>query len=560
LKTYEIVEQVNGVITGIKLSSGEEFPNWDLFKQYAVATKATVYGEGLHQLVTGLKGAGEKPRISSWFRNGNIAKIKYKNLTMVDLKMWDLELKADEESCTKIQRLMDELGDISISPAGEVNKQYFYKMTSWWASILRQTRPSLTDAFLSSGKLPGRWFRPAYVGGMLASPADAAKVYEEVSSFDIRSCYPYSALASLVPVSTSRDLSEEEIAELEIVNGEMNVGEGNGFIALFTVNGFKRKPWVRIPTLREGIDEDKDEEFITDLVKDRIGILSGSIEIAMNPYELRTFCLQYDFDSIVINNVSVHELGKIPKAAEEFILESFHTKNSLPKGHPQRETAKTALNTIIGFWGTDPFCHMRSTKIEEGEVWTEYTGNLQEGFDKYAGTEDKTAHVAGRPRTWDFRWAGYILANARLRIALADRACYEAGLEVLYSDTDSIKVNGDPAVADEVFEKLNSEVKEGLDIDGLGLWVNETEGFTRGAFRGKKKYILETKEGIRESRLAGVKSEEAVELLADMTLEEFATPEIPVWLTVIRRMAGVMDMTPFGFTDVYALYPIEMKY
>jgi hypothetical protein len=119
--------------------------------------------------------------------------------TLVDLSGWELDITADEEGLKKLEKIRAVDPILGSSPALSVNN-------AWWKAMgddeaLRRARwaPSVLDGYLSSSKLPGRNFKPAYGGGMLASPA-SNKVYRQVSSFDIASAYPFAALTTMVPV------------------------------------------------------------------------------------------------------------------------------------------------------------------------------------------------------------------------------------------------------------------------------------------------------------------------------------------------------------------------
>lgn len=554
--TFELDENY-GVIESIKLSSGEIFTNWMQFKDYALENEVTIYGEGAHQLTIGLKGEGEKPRIWSYLRNGIASKVKYKKVNIIDLTMWNLSLKADSDSELKVQRIFDTYGAVPLSPSSVVNSSFYAAIDSVEVERMRANRPSLIDAYLSSSKLPDRNFKPAYSGGMLSNAADTHTIYDSVSSFDITSSYPYHAVACKVPVSKSVNVSEESMARLEVdpETGSLGLSEVMGFIGLFRVTDFKRKSWVRVPLLRVS-----DAQFVRSPRTDNIGVVSGSAEFAFSMYDLETFCMQYDFESIEIVTLSLHKLGKLPSSAVRFIKDAYLKKNALEKGDPERDAAKTALNTIVGFWGVDPFSRMAKKSLSDGVVEHDYNGSLDTAFDSYAGTEDKIGFSAGHARAWDFRWAVYALAHARLRIAKADKACYEAGLEVLYSDTDSIKVTGDPEVAAALFEKMNEDIRKDFNFSGLGLWVNETDGYTTGVFRGLKFYILENDLGERKASIAGTKPSEASTYVDDYSMEELADREVKTVIPITRRAPGKIENHAFGFSRVYALVELSIDY
>lgn len=555
---FEIIETKNdpiypdGIINEIRLSSGEVFTTWQEFKDYASVTSEIIYGEGLHALAIGLKGEGEKPRLPSLQRSGFLLKMKYKKLTLVDISQWGKEIKADERS-VKILESMDQIdGQISGSPARDVSNGYAKAMGYREVEARRRNRPNVLEGYLCSSKLPNRTFRPGYVGGMLHSPAARDKVHT-IRAFDITSSYPWSALAAKVPMTKGIELSEAQLSELEVVDGKLDLGENTGFIGLFTIRNFRRKDWVKLPTLK-GDDADR----IWDLEVDEYGILSGTIQLVLNPYELELFRLQFTYEAIEIIALSIHGIGHIPEKAQDYLKDNYDLKASLSKEDPKREVAKATINYLIGFWGMDPFNSMIRKSIENGEVKELYIGNLGENFDKYAG-EESHGHSAGKPRCWDFRWAAYILSHARLRIAKSELQCVEAGLEVLYTDTDSLKVSGDDEMIDLVFEALNRSARQECEYKGMGMWQDETDGYTRAVFVGPKVYIVENEAGERKATGAGASKESIQDSVAHLSLEEIAAMGgVPI--TVIERsLARVRDHS-FGFKHVYPFRPSIIKY
>lgn len=544
------LKEAAGVIQSITVSTGEEFNTWQDFRDYCDAEERTIYGAGVHQLTIGLKGAGEKPYYPSFLRSGILGKVKYKKTNIIDISPW---IPSEDDITPESVEAIVASPYYSLTPSGSVSADYFKHMPYAMAGALRDRRPSLQEAIMCSSRLPGLSFRPAYQGGMLSSPAENGIVYDSVSSYDINSCYPYAALSTPVPSGQGKMLSRAQTMALKVTSeGDLNVGHKMGFIGLFFFKGLRRKEWVRVPTLRSS-----DGPYLNNGEIDNIGILSGDMEIACTPYELKTIMLQYYVESVDIVDISVHPVAVVPPPVRDYLLGAYEKKRVLPKGSLERDQAKLALNTIIGFWGSDPFAHARRSKLDQGLTVEEYSGSLAEAYDRYAGTDDKVGYSASHPRVWDFRWAAYLTSAVRYRIAMADLACYKAGLNVLYSDTDSIKVQGYADVAYVVFGKLNSEISS---THGLGKWVEESDGYTKGAFRGVRKYVLENDRGERDARLAGVKTEEASEIISKVDMLKFSDPSVKVTLPVTRRSAGKVPESSFGFTDVYAFRTLVMNY
>lgn len=551
---FETIEDNRGIIQSVKLSNGMEFKTIKEFEKFLRSEPMTLHGENLHTLMVEMKSGGVKVNVKSKASTGLTSRMMIgKGATLVDVSQWDMNVTADEEGIAALKKIEAIDPDISDAPSRIVNKNWSKAMNGEALSRSRWA-PTLLEAYLSSSKLPDLGFRPAYGGGMLACPAEA-KEYDQVNSFDITSAYPYSAVTTLVPIGSSRDLQPEEFSELEIVNGEITLKPGFGFIGLFNVKGARRKPYVSVPFLRN-----EDERGVTNVVVDQVGVVSGDFRLALCPDGLRLLDLQYEYDSIEIEEMSIHFLGPVPEKGKAFILDAYKKKRELVKGTTEREAAKLNLNTIIGFWGSDPFKSGVKTEKIDGVDYKGIVGPIEKAFAYYAGNKNKVGWCAGMVRTWDFRWAVYVIAATRLRIALADKACYEAGIEVLYSDTDSLKVNGPTKVVKEVFEKLNKEVIETLDFHGLGLWADETDGNHWGAFRGVKSYAVGNVKNENVASISGIPKADMIKVMEILSLEEFADRTLELAAPARKRYNGLIENDPFGAKEVYALRNVYIQF
>lgn len=552
---FEIIEDARGIIQSVKFSNGMEFNNITDLEAFLRSLETTVYGEGLQGLKIAMVSAGTKIRAESIASTGLVSSFMIGKTTLVDLTEWDMGIKATPEGLVALKKIEAIDYEISASPARVVNRNWAEAMNGDQATRCGMWAPTLLEAYLSSSQLPDLGFRPAYGGGMLGCPAEP-KEYDQVNSFDITSAYPYSAVTTLVPIGSSKDLTPEETSELKIVDGELSINPDFGFIGLFVVKGARRKPWVSISMLRN--DE---ERGVTDATCDRKGVISGDFRLALCPDGLRLLCLQFEYDSIEIEELSIHLLGPVPEKGIQFILDAYKKKKELVKGTTEREAAKLNLNTIIGFWGSDPFKSLnKMTQDAEGKNLKGIKGNIEKGFKYYAGNAGKVGWCAGKVRTWDFRWAVYVIAATRLRIALADKACYDAGIEVLYSDTDSLKVNGPTKLVKEVFDKLNQEVIETIDYLGLGLWADETDGNYWGAFRGVKSYAVGNVNNENVAAISGIPKEDMIEVMKILSLEEFADTTLELAAPAHRRANALLENDPFGAKMGYILRDLYIQF
>lgn len=554
MKTFKIEENEIGIIEKIKLSDGKEFEDIYSFIEFCEGYTGKLYGEGVHKILIAVESVSNKFKIKSSLKNGLTANLKIGRTTIIDLEAWGLNIDDSKEAYEKVKEMEKENKYISSSPSADVNSAFYEAMGYKEAMARAYYRPNTLDAYLSSTKYSSWGFITAYRGGILSSPADPNKIYENVISYDITSAYPYAAITTKVPVSESHALKDEDMKRLRIENGELNISKDYGFIGVFKIWGAKRKEWVKAPFLRYD-----DRGAIKNGHIDPMGFVSGDITIAMSPDDLKTFDLQYDYNSIEIINISIHRLDKLPEKAVKFIEEAYHNKSNKEKGTVEYEKAKVALNTIVGFWGIDPFASMRETFIKDGEIFESYNGDLIEGFKSYSGEGKKAGRTAGRPRTWDFRWAVYTVAAVRRRIAETEKALYDAGLEVLYVDTDSIKVAGNRSTAVGIFEKLNKKVPAKYRKTGLGLWEDESDKFAKAVFRGVKVYFYEDTDGERHTAVSGVDKASA-KAFNEMSFEELSDKTTPIKISIKRRSVAILkEGNPFG-KKAYAIRDLDITY
>lgn len=553
MKTFRIVENEYGIIEKIKVYNELEFDNVKTFIEFCEKYTGKLYGEGVHSILIAIEGGYENFKVKSTLKNGLTARLRIGKTTLVDVSAWNMGIDETKNSYEKMKEI-EAQGYVSSSPSAEVNKNFNEAMGYKEAQARAKYRPSILDAYLSSSKYPSWGFKPAYSGGILTSPADPNKIYENVVSYDISSAYPYAALTTKLPVSESHMLEEKDVKRLRVENGKLNISDEYGFIGVFKVYGAKRKEWVKAPFLKRD-----DREFLENGYIDPLGIVSGDITIAMCPDDLRILHLQYTYKRIEVINISVHRLGRLPEKAIKFIEEAYFNKNMREKGTPEREKAKVALNTIVGFWGTDSFNSMKENYIKEGVIYESYNGDLKEKFKQYSGEGRKVGRTAGFPRTWDFRWAVYTVAAVRRRIAEAEKELYDSGAELLYIDTDSIKVNDKTSTAVDIFEKLNKKVPAKYRKIGLGVWVDESNKFKKAVFRGVKVYFHEDENGERHTAVSGVDLESAKKF-NEIPFEKLADKETPIKIKIKRRAVAYLENDKFGAKAAYAIRHIDITY
>lgn len=517
MKLFNLIDSAVGSISAVELTGGVRLSNVLEVEQYFRSLDSDqYYGDGVHRLAVALESVGVKFRTLSKLRTGEICSIKLGKVKISDIGRWKMNLKVDrDESLLEGVAVEDR---VPSSPTLLVINDYKAAIAGEGFRHAQDSKISLMEAILSSARIPSKGFKPAYRGGLIVSPADPNKVYENVVSYDIASSYPWAAAATAMPYGESKSISAKQLEGMKVVDGQLPLAPGLGFIGKFKVTGLKRRSWVRIPSLKAS-----DEDYAVNGRSDRLGLLTAEeITLAMCPQDLRLLSMHYSWENIEVQILEVHRLKKLPKSIIAFLGNSFKHKEEAQGA--ERLRAKVAINSVIGLWGTDPFKSALKEELVSGGLFRQrYSRDLVTPWAKYAGIDGPGFSSSGR-RPWDFRWAVYACAAARLRVAEAELALYSSGLEVLYCDTDSIKMVGDKAKADAVFEKLNSRVS---DINKklklpltMGGWVDESAGYCKAYFRGKKFYAIENAAGERKAYVAGIYKADADKMIQAVTLEE----------------------------------------
>ena len=545
MRLFRINSRYDGAIESISFTGGYQVYSIEELKFFLKQNEGEkFYGEGVHRLGVSLEGEGIPMRVNSTSRNGEMNAIKLAGATLVDIADWklDLELDRDEEMLVGLKIN----GKVPSKPTAIVINDFkaaVFKSSCY--EYAKNSKVTLMEAMLSSTRIPTVGFKPAYGGGLMCSPADSSKVYEDVISYDISSSYPWTAATTKVPYGESYSLSQEDLADLTITNGKISLGEDMGFIGLFTFRGLKRRPWVKIPVIRE-----KDAHACEGAEFDRNGLTAAdSLRVALVPDSLHSLAVQYSWDDYEIEVMETHRVSILPKGIRS-VLGGYYEAKERAVGS-ERLRAKLAINTLIGLWGTDPFKSGEAQELRDGIYYTKHTRNLPKPWATYVGVDGKDGSVAGGKRCWDYRWAVYSIAAAQRRIVETEFFLQQAGLEVLYCDTDSIKMAGDKDIADQVFDKLNSRAaatneKLGLP-DSMGLWVDESAGYKRVVFRAKKFYATEDENGNRGIHISAVPLKHAAAVIEEMTLEDLADSDDVIVQTSRPDFADIASR-PFGAT------------
>lgn len=529
------IEWFNQLPLNIKLSNGEKFYDIEDFYNYIKDLEPTIFhGNNLVVITTALKG-----RKLSFKKKGN--GIIIGNSILQNADSWNLDLPANYESELKIEKILLDFriqgGVIASTPA---------IATLWrYTSISRHQKVakiSTLEALLGSTNyknqkfLPYGSFKPAYNGGLLGNPAEPGKLYENVISYDLNSAYPAAALAYNFPTGDS--IIPENYSNLIIEKGIIKDYPDYGFIGLFKFKGINRKTDVFLPCVSEDIYEGK-AEF------DRLGLLSGEITLAASSPEFALFELQYTWESMEILELSIHRVAKLPHMTRKFLAEVFSKKIS--KYVTDATVPKLIMNSLIGIWGRDPLKDFKNP-IESIE-------DIENSLLQYNGDQRKRPSSLNSLRTWDFRWAIYLTSYVRYFIANTAKMLTEAGIQILYADTDSIKCIGDKETARKIFEVRNNQFKElfvDYDIkfdqeifDRIGQFEDESSSYESAVFFKKRMYLRSWnggQQGSCEPVISGANKESMRDQLFSFSMEDIEKSDDLILYTPTKKAFKSEDL------------------
>lgn len=337
----------------------------------------------------------------------------------------------------------------------------------------------------------------AYKAGIISNMTDSGKLIHNIQSWDISSAYPAALLEGIYPTTNSK---EENVAGLDLKSNGMISGI-KGYIGRFTLT-LTRKENVALSPMQQ---DDQERGFYSeDSTFDKVGLIQGTVEVAASMPEMLAIAMTHNIENYTIHEVYSHNLGTIGGEFKELILKYYENKKI-------DEADKIFINTMTGMMGRSPIKGIRGDITDE---------TIDKAITRY--NDDKFPMIMGTARKMDQRWAAYMNSWTRFKMIKTAMMLQEAGAQVIYADTDSIKSVGDAEKIQEVFMKLNSTIMEKTGDSGIGKWGDESAEYEGGArFYGKRFYIKADENGYITPVLAGFDTEASAWLLNKHDIERY---------------------------------------
>ena len=386
-----------------------------------------------------------------------------------------------------------------------------------------------------------RLLRKAFRGGNThANRAYAGKIVDDVTSYDIVSCYPTQQLTMRFPMKPFRWLDER----LTLDRIFKFIGLGYAVVGLYQFKGLRLKnKKTPIPYISLG----RCEALNWKLDNGRV-LECEYCEIALTEIDLEIVLKQYTFDEIGIMECMVAQKDYLPAEYRAVIQEYYDNKTRLKgddtdQGQYLYVKSKNMLNSVYGMSATDPI--HQEIRYYRGVY-------RRSGYDSM--TQEEIAKAL-KSSPFPYQWGVYTTAYARSQLQKAIDLC---GDKILYCDTDSVKVIGTAPI-----DKLNGDQQKKAvrasayadDMHGKRHYIGlfEIDGhYDRFITQGAKRYAYE-KDGHINVTVSGVTKQRN-----EKTGEYFAVEELQklerfkpgmIWSKAGGTMAVYNDNDDFDYVD-----------
>ena len=452
----------------------------------------------------------------------------------------------------RVQQAGDNLVTVPLTSTGYVRREC--------KESLRGHYYDITD--MKPDEKQYRLLRKAFRGGNThGSMLFAGKIVEDVNSYDIVSCYPTQQLTQRFPMKPYRWLD----CRLTLERIFRFIGLGYSVIGLYQFKGLrlknKKTPIPYISLSRTESLMYRDEEYtdrkgrtktrkVSCLKLDNGRILeSYYTEMAMTEIDLEIVLKQYEYDEINCVECMVAQKDFLPEEYRRVIQEYYNNKTKL-KGDDTDQgvylytKSKNMLNSVYGMSATDPI--HQEIKYKGGEYARSSYDTMTE--------EEKIKALKSAP--FPYQWGVYTTAYARAQLQRAIDLC---GQQIVYCDTDSVKVQGTVPIdkLNEIY--LKKSIRAGAYADDrkgdrhyIGLFEQDAH-YTRFITQGAKRYAYEKEPGHIGVTVSGV-----TKLRNEDTGEFYAVEELGsldnfkpgmTWKKAGGTLSVYNDKDDFDYTD-----------
>lgn len=287
--------------------------------------------------------------------------------------------------------------------------------------------------------------RHAFQGGYThANSTVMGKEMGETVAVDLASSYPSSMLQFTYPMSTFHSMNHHDFTpeELDECAGHVH------FFVTFDVYGAVAR--YQFPYISHS-----KALAISDPLVDNGRVFSAtSMTLSMTDVDWQVFRRCYEVERIEIVDVMMASADYLPEAITDPIVTMYGDKTSLKGVAGQEVNYKSAKEDINGVYGSISMDPVR-TDYEfnaDGRSFTAALPSIEDALKKYNNS---------RSRYLYYPWAAWVTAYSRYVLLMTMYDLIDAGVTVMYCDTDSIYLKPSPA-AQGIIDRVNNEVRERL--------------------------------------------------------------------------------------------------
>lgn len=260
---------------------------------------------------------------------------------------------------------------------------------------------------------------------------------------DLASSYPSSMLQFTYPMSSFHSVAHEFTAE-EL---DKCIGHIHFFVTFVVYDAVSRYPFPYI-SLSKALS-------ISDPFVDNGRVYSAAnMTLTMTDVDWQIFRRCYEVERIEIVDVMMAPAVYLPAAITDPIVAMYGDKTALKGVAGQEVNYRSAKEDINGVYGSVAMDPVR-TDFEFNAEDSEFVATIP-------STEDALSkHNNSRSRYLFYPWAAWVTAYSRYVLLMAMYDLIDAGVTVMYCDTDSIYHKPSPK-AQSIIDRVNGEVRERL--------------------------------------------------------------------------------------------------
>ena len=287
--------------------------------------------------------------------------------------------------------------------------------------------------------------RTAFSGGYVHANANFfGEVVEDVTAFDLGSSYPSSMvqfrfpLTMFTPAPVADDpafLDQKAMTDCFMVD-----------VTLHDITTNYPFPTISSSKALSSSDVTEDNGRV---------FSASSVRLVLTDVEWTTIRRCYSVDSIFVHEFVTAGSGVLPSPIIDPIIELYTNKTTL-KGVSGYEdlylASKAQLNSVYGMSAMDPVRQDITFDVD-----------TQEMIVKPADIDEQlAAHNKSKSRFLYYPWAAWVTAYSRSILLNTIYDLMDAGVDVIYCDTDSIYYRTDPRAVP-VFDAINREITERIE-------------------------------------------------------------------------------------------------